>query len=54
VLLRMVNQTDTETSVFCYLQVLLSPQCFWPKMAQFLFIFIFPSIHYSYYVLPFA
>ena len=32
-----VNQTETETAVFCYLRASLSLQCFRPKMAQCLF-----------------
>ena len=36
-----VNQTETETAVFCYLQESSMPRCFRPKMAQFLWIFIF-------------
>jgi len=51
-----VNQTDTETTVFCYLRASTSPWCFRPKMAQHLCIFIFLSVPYIYSTifLPFA
>jgi len=50
----MVNQTETETAVFCYLRASSSPRCFRPKTARFLWFFIFLSIYYIYCFLPTA
>jgi len=36
-----VNQTDTETGMFCYLRASSSPRCFRPKTARFLCVLIF-------------
>ena len=47
----MVNRT--ETAVFCYFRA-SSPQCFRPKTALCLCVYIFSSVHYIYYLLSFA